>query len=122
MQDPLEIANKFNKYFVNVGPKLAEKIRTDTNTTFHHYLATKNPNSMFLEPTTEVEIEKELKNMNINKSPGYDGINIKTIASCAKDISKPLAHICNMSFLTGIIPEKLKIAVVRYTGFQGKRK
>ena len=50
--------------------------------------------------------------MNINKSPGYDDINIKTIVSCAKQISKPLTHICNLSFLSGIIPDKLKIAVV----------
>ena len=67
---------------------------------------------MFLEPTTEVEIEEELKIMNINKSPGYDDINIKTIVSCAKQISKPLTHMCNLSFLSGIIPDKLKIAVV----------
>ena len=113
IQDPLEIANKFNEYFVNVGPKLAEKIRTDSDASYHNYLSNKNQNSMFLEPTTEVEIEEELKIMNINKSPGYDDINItKTIVSCAKQISKPLTHICNLSFLSGIIPDKLKIAVV----------
>jgi hypothetical protein len=31
--------------------------------------------------------------------------------SCTKEISKPLAHIYNLSFSSGIIPEKLKIAV-----------
>jgi hypothetical protein len=51
--------------------------------------------------------------MNMDKSPGYDGINIKTIMSCTKEISKPLAHIYNLSFSSGLIPEKLKIAVVQ---------
>jgi hypothetical protein len=32
--------------------------------------------------------------------------------SCTKEISEPLAHIYNLSFSSGIIPEKLKIAVV----------
>ena len=32
--------------------------------------------------------------------------------SCTKEISEPLARIYNLSFSSGIIPEKLKIAVV----------
>ena len=80
--DPIEIANKFNEYFINVGPKLADKIINTTNTTFNNYLD--NKNSMFLDPITEFELETELRNMKQNKCPGYDNITTKTVITCAK--------------------------------------
>jgi hypothetical protein len=50
--------------------------------------------------------------MNQNKSPGYDNISSKFIKLTASNISEPLAHIFNLAFLSGIIPDKLKIALV----------
>ena len=67
---------------------------------------------MFLEPITEYELEKELENVKPNKSSGYDGINTKIIKLSAKEISKPLSHIFNLTFTTGIIPDYLRIALI----------
>ena len=67
---------------------------------------------MFLEPITIDEIETEITNMKQNKSPGYDNISSKIIKLTAKNISESLTHILNTTFLTGIIPDKLKIALV----------
>ena len=67
--------------------------------------------SMFLEAITKNEIELEISNMNQNKSPGYD-ISSKFIKLTASNISEPLAHIFNLTFLSGNIPDKLKIALV----------
>ena len=50
--------------------------------------------------------------MNSNKSFGYDGISAKILKKIAKESSKPLTHIFNLSFLNGIIPDKLKFALV----------
>ena len=50
--------------------------------------------------------------MNSNKSSGYDEISAKIIKITAKEISKPLTHIFNLSFSFGIIPDSLKIALV----------
>jgi hypothetical protein len=50
--------------------------------------------------------------MKSNKSSGYDGINAKIIKIIAKEISKPLTHIFNLSFLSGIIPDNLKVALI----------
>ena len=110
--DPNEIANTFNEYFINIGPKVASKIKNTTNATFNNYMENKNMNTMFFDPITETELENEIRNMNPNKCPGYDGISIKTIILCAKEISKPLTHIYNSTFVTGIIPDKLKISLV----------
>jgi hypothetical protein len=61
---------------------------------------------------TEYELELELENMKLNKSSGYDGINANITKITAKEISKPLTHIFNLSFSSGIIPDNLKIALV----------
>jgi hypothetical protein len=45
--------------------------------------------------------------------PWLDGVSVKTIILCAKEISKPLTHIYNSTFITGIIPDKLKISLVK---------
>ena len=50
--------------------------------------------------------------MNSKKSPGYDGVSSQIIKNIANEISEPLAHIFNLTFLSGIIPDNLKIALV----------
>ena len=69
--------------------------------------------SSFNNAITENELEIELENMKSNKSSGYDGINAKIIKIITgKEISKPLTHIFNLSFLSGIIPDNLKVALI----------
>jgi hypothetical protein len=50
--------------------------------------------------------------MDANKSPGYDNFSNKIIKLSATEIAKPLTHIFNLTFKNGIIPEKLKLAIV----------
>jgi sarcosine oxidase/L-pipecolate oxidase len=68
--------------------------------------------SLFLNAITENELEIELENMKSNKSSGYDSINAKIIKIIAKEISKPLTHIFNLSFSYGIIPDNLKVELI----------
>ena len=112
LDNPKEIANKFNHYFVNVGPNLASKVKQLDNNSFDKYLKGNYQSSFFLNPITEHELELELKNTNSNKSCGYDGISTNVLKIIAKEISKPLTHIFNLTFSNGIIPDKLKIALV----------
>jgi hypothetical protein len=67
---------------------------------------------MFLDPITEFEVQSEINNLNSNKSPGYDGLSARTIKQVRKEVSKPLAHIFNLTFTTGIIPEQIKTSLV----------
>ena len=39
IEDPEETANKFNDYFINIGPNLAKKIKYKDNDTFEKYLS-----------------------------------------------------------------------------------
>ena len=45
-------------------------------------------------------------------SPGYDDIHSKVIKIVSTFISKPLSNIINLSFSSGIVPDKLKIGRV----------
>ncbi len=112
IDDPLKIANHFNDYFINVGPNLANKIKQNDNNNFEKYLKGRCKSSFFLNPITENELEVELKNMKSNKSCGYDGICTNIVKLIATEISKPLAHIFNLTFSTGIIPNNLKVALI----------
>ena len=96
MTDPFTIANKFNEYFVNVGPRNSQQ---NTKRTINEYLSHNFKDSFFLEPITKYEIETEIKKLNSKKK-------------IANEISEPLAHIFNLAVLSGIIPHNLKIALV----------
>ena len=109
--DENEIANRFNKYFTNVGPSLSKKIPKTPNS-FNKYLNNNYVESIFLDPITTTEVENELKKLNPNKGSGLDDINPRVICEISKLISYPLTFIFNQSIITGIIPNQLKISVV----------
>ena len=108
---PNEIANRFNNYFTNVGPTLSRQIKK-TPKKFTEYLSNKCQNSIFLEPITQSEVEKELMKLNPNKSSGLDDLSPRVIREIGALISKPLTHIFNQSITTGIIPNQMKISIV----------
>lgn len=108
---PNDITNRFNNYFINVGPTLSRKI-AKTSKTFKEYLGSKYTDSIFLEPIATSEVENELKKLNPNKSCGYDDISPRVIRDISALISCPLTHIFNPSITTGIIPYQMKISVV----------
>ena len=56
---PEQIADKFNEYFVNVGPNLAEKI-PQNKVNYSTYLTDRKLNYFFLEATTENEVKNEM--------------------------------------------------------------
>lgn len=69
-------------------------------------------NSIVLDPVTESEIDKEIKELNANKSSGHDDIAPKVVKKISEYIVKPLTHIFNLSIVTGKIPETFKIGIV----------
>lgn len=58
--EPNEIANNLNEYFVNVGPKLADKI-PPSSVNFSSYLPASNQDSIFLDP----ELQKMKSRLNL---------------------------------------------------------
>ena len=54
----------------------------------------------------------EIKLLNASTASGLDEVSPKVVKAIANYIVKPLTHIFNLSFLSGIIPNALKIARV----------
>jgi len=67
---------------------------------------------MYCKPVGPEEIIDIVSNFKINKSPGPDNIEPKLLKIILHDILDPLQYICNLSFETGVVPSKLKIAKV----------
>ena len=80
--DPTEIANRFCKYFTNIGPRLASAIPA-VSPTFRSFLSGNSNTALTLKPTTVRELEN--------------------ICSTFHPISTPLMNIINLSLLKGIL-------------------
>ncbi len=108
-----DVADNFNKFFVNVGSNLAEKI-SDPGAVEKNMdiLIERNPNSMFLKAVDEKEILDIVRNCKSKKSTDYNDIDITVVKKVIEGISKPLTYICNLSFQKGSFPNKMKIAKV----------
>uniref|UniRef100_A0A3Q3JDA1 Reverse transcriptase domain-containing protein n=1 Tax=Monopterus albus TaxID=43700 RepID=A0A3Q3JDA1_MONAL len=108
-----DVAEKFNRFFVNVGPSLAGGICTDdTSVTINNNTIERNMSSMFLKPIAEKEIIEIVNKCGNKTSSDSDGITMTTVKWVIEGICKPLTHIFNMSFRLGQFPNNMKIAKV----------
>ena len=106
------VADKFNVYFTEIGPKLAKSIDTANKAPFNHYLTTPCATSFNFVYTKPDDIEKIIRNLKPKSSAGCDHISTKSLKEIENVISRPLSIIINQSLCTGIFPDKLKIAEV----------
>ena len=106
-----DIANLFNSFFVNVGPKLSEKIR-DSNQNFETYLTKAKTSFGQFQNLIHSEKEKAFNNLKLNKSPGYDDISSDIVKKSFNELFLPLHHVFTLSLNQGVFPEKLKMAKV----------
>ena len=92
--NPMNIANTFNDYFVNIGPTLANNIpkiiKSPTD-----YLNASNNKFMFITPTDTEEILSIVALLKPNASPGYDSISHKVVRKCISHIGNALCDIFN---------------------------
>ena len=105
-----DVVNKFNIFFVNVGPKVADEIEDPV--TSNDNLIDRNPSTMFLKPVEEKEIIDTVNECKNKTSTDNHEIDMKIVKKVTHGISKPLTHIFNLSLQTGQFPNKMKIAKV----------
>jgi len=110
INDPKQIVEEFNKFFVQIGSSLASEIPNSMKRPLDLMSGTYDF-SMFVTPTNELEITdivKQLKDVSV----GYDNISRAILMYILPVIVSPLTHLINMSFQTGLVPDELKIAKV----------
>jgi hypothetical protein len=114
ISNPRAIAEIFNSYFVETIEKLTDQ-NSGTHITYNMTNLKINtcPQTMYITPVTEDEIEKVVKNLKGTSSSGFDGVTDFVVKKCVQFIKKPLADICNTSFASGTFPEILKLAIVK---------
>ena len=111
LTSPSAIAEKFNDFFVNVGPDLARKVPSSP-TKPSSFLKNDYCKSVFLALTTTEEIADIVSNLKNSSSSGYDNIPTKLIKYCNNELAPVIAHINNQSLTDGIFPTSLKITRV----------
>ena len=111
IDDPNVITNKFNEFFTNVGPSLAKKI-PNVHTDSLSFMNGNYVDSLYLNPVTEEEIFKLIKDEKRDKACGFDNISINFVKDVAHHLLKPITCIFNCSLSTGIFPQDLKTARV----------
>jgi len=111
VSDKSIIVEKFNEYFTNIGPSLANNIPDMADNPLS-YMKGNYKDSFMLFPTTDSEVINIVKGFKPKTSSGYDNIPTDILKLSINCIAPHLSTIINNSFITGCVPEALKIAKV----------
>ncbi len=107
--NPVDISNSFNSFFAQVGYTIRDSVQNIEKKT-ETYIPDYNPEKpcFELERINQTWIIDVVKNFDNKSSPDLDGLSLNFIKQIIYYITVPLTHVFNLSFSTGIFPEKLK--------------
>ena len=106
-----DVANEFNHFFTNIGPKLADTIDS-TSKTYDKFMRESVRNNMFIKPVTEEELLSTIKNIESKTSLDYLGVSMRLVKQILPTIMYQFLDICNKSFQQGIFPDAMKLAKI----------
>ena len=111
--DQRRIANVLNDHFASVGPKLANKLPTVQRNYLEFMNRANSTDSSFVfNLVTPAEVELEILRIPNNKSHGLYSCPTQLLKYSSKVVSSTLAEIINLSILSGMYPNKLKMAKI----------
>ena len=113
------MAETFNKFFINVGSNLVDKI-PPSSTNVESYLPDVSAN-LSDKPLSEKEFKDAFFTLKTNQSPGYDNLHVNVIKSMYHELKIPLMNIFSQFLSTGLFPDKMKIAKVFPISKNGKK-
>jgi len=111
LKNPHEIANAFNDYYINIGHSIANTISQPT-TQSNTLPIVNQAQSLYLTPTTEVEVIQIIEKLKPKTSCGHDNVSAKLMKLTSLAIITPLTHLMNLSLQNGIVPDQMKCAKV----------
>ena len=76
--NPTQIATKFNNFFANVGPSLANKI-SPTQITYREFLIGHYAKCFYLNPTSPTEVANIVHSLKNSKCEGFYGLSISPV-------------------------------------------
>ena len=100
----------FNDYFINIGPTLSSKIKPDSKGSYKDFLKNKTNHVFNFQTINRTIVLKTINDLPNKASCGFD--NLSLIKSIKFDILNSLTLIINQSLMSGVFPDKLKLAKV----------
>ncbi len=110
--DNLEIANKFDVFFTNICPTLADKIKYTGNKSVKDFMTNKYTSHFTFIMIDRETVIKTINDIKPKSSCGFDGLSMKLLKITKEVFIEPSSIIINQTLNTGICPDKLKIAKV----------
>ena len=107
--DPTEIAEGFNKFFAEIGPKLSENIE-DIDTCFDEFVNQSISGNFTFQQISPSLVSSHLRKLCMRKATGLDTVSARLLRECFDLISDSLALIFNRSIETSIFPDEWKSA------------
>ena len=107
MTSPYDIANTFNNYFASIAETTKKSIKY-SHKHFSDYLSSESISATYYRE----EIVNIISSLNSNKASGPNSIPYIILFLLKNGISKQLADLFNLAFMTGVFPSVLKIAKV----------
>jgi hypothetical protein len=106
--DPSKIANQFNSFFTSIGKKISNDV-PNVNIEPEDYINYgRNIPEMNLGNTTPEHVLKVIRKFKNKSSCDVHGVSTKMIKHIGPEISVPLAHVFNLSLVSGKFPAMLK--------------
>ena len=106
------IANEFNRYFIEIGPKLCQATEHTTVESYRDYLKKPLLPSFEFSPADVDDVRKAIDLLKPKTSTGLDKISNKLLKYVKWEISPILTKIFNQSIHQGVFPDILKQAKV----------
>ena len=110
VDDPPILAQLFNSYFSSIGSRIVGAV-AQPSVDFRTYLSGDYMNSFYLNPVTADLVSRTISGMK-SKSCQLDEIPMSVLKSLNFLLSPVLSFIINLSFNTGIFPDRFKTARV----------
>ena len=112
LENPMDIAESFNTYFVNIGKYLADKIPQTHPLQCKIYLKNRIQSSIFFDPPRPNEIFNIINSLKSKKSAKKNAIPSYFIKVAGYVLTSYLTFFFALAFNFGIFPDALKIAAV----------
>ena len=108
-----ETTNEFNKYFINIGRSLNDRIQAVTTSNDYLLQHNKPESTLNFVSVNEVQIDNVINKLKYKSSYGYDTISKKHIKYAPNILSRPLTLLINQCIHIGIYPKQLKLSLVK---------
>ena len=108
------ITEEFNNVLAKIGKAIgnSKRICTFSYILISLDLMDRSSVNLFMQPTDINEITNALTQLKTKCTVGFDSLSTKLIQQTIEEIIIPLRHIINKSFVTGVVPENLKVAII----------